>query len=79
MIEIARSPTAGHMNSWIKTCRALAPSLAVRLGRGATTVIVTTILLGSNALSQSDSEKLGIIQIRNCYLRAALPSDKACL
>jgi hypothetical protein len=60
MIEIARSPTAGHMNSWIKTCRALAPSLAVRRGHGATTVIVIIILLGPNALSQSDSEKLGM-------------------
>jgi len=50
----------GHMNNWFKTCRALASSLAVRLVHGPATVIVTIILLGSNALPQSDSERLGM-------------------
>lgn len=48
------------MNNWIKTCCALASSLAVRLVHGPATVIVTTILLGSNALPQSDAERLGM-------------------
>jgi len=48
------------MNNWFKTCRALASSLAVRLVHGPATVIVTIILLGSNALPQSDSERLGM-------------------
>jgi len=50
----------GHMNNWFKTCRALASSLAVRLVHGPATVMVTIILLGSNALPQSDSERLGM-------------------
>jgi hypothetical protein len=48
------------MNSWIKTCcRQTLPSV-VRLIRNPATVIVTIILLGSNVLSQSDSERLGM-------------------
>jgi len=42
------------MNNWFKTCRAPASSLAVILVHGPATVIVTIILLGSNALTQSD-------------------------
>jgi hypothetical protein len=48
------------MHSWFRTGRALASSLAVRLVRSPATVIVTIILLGSNALPQSDSERLGM-------------------
>jgi hypothetical protein len=49
------------MHSWFKTRRAgLASSLVVRLVHGLATVIVTVILLGSNALPQSDSERLGM-------------------
>jgi hypothetical protein len=49
------------MHSWFKTRRAgLASSLIVRLVHGFATVIVTVILLGSNALPQSDSERLGM-------------------
>jgi hypothetical protein len=46
------------MHSWFKTCRGLASSLIVRLVHGLPTVIVTIILLLSNA--QSDSERLGM-------------------
>jgi hypothetical protein len=46
------------MHSWFGTRRALASSLAVRLVRGPATVIVSIMLLGSNALPQSDSERL---------------------
>jgi hypothetical protein len=48
------------MQSWFRTRRALASSLAVSLVRGPATVIVTIILLGSNALPQSDSARLGM-------------------
>jgi hypothetical protein len=48
------------MHSWFRTRRALASSLAVRLVRGPATVIVSIMLLGSNALPQSDSERLGM-------------------
>jgi hypothetical protein len=49
------------MHGWFKTRRAgLASSLVVRLVHCLATVIATIILLGSNALSQSDSEKLGM-------------------
>src|SRR6201997_4655309 len=49
------------MHSWFKTRRAgLASSLIVRLVHGLATVIVTVILLGSNALPQSDSDRLGM-------------------
>jgi hypothetical protein len=48
------------MQSWFRTRRALASSLAVSLVRGPATVIVTIILFGSNALPQSDSARLGM-------------------
>jgi hypothetical protein len=48
------------MHRWIKTCHALVPSLAVSRGHGLATVIATIILLGSNAISQSDFERLGM-------------------
>jgi len=48
------------MNNSIKTSCALASSLATWLIHGPAIVIVTIILLGSNGLSQSDSEKLGM-------------------
>jgi len=49
------------MHSWFKTRRAgLALSLVVRLVHGLATVTVTIILLGSNALPQSDSGRLGM-------------------
>ena len=44
------------MHSWFRTCRVL----AVKLVRGPATVIVTIMLLGSNALPQSDSERLAV-------------------
>ena len=47
-------------HTWFKTCRALASSLAVRLVHHPATVIVTIILLGSNALPQSDSGSPGL-------------------
>jgi hypothetical protein len=50
----------GHMNNWIKTCCALTSPSVVRLIHNPATVIVTIILLGSNALPQSDSERLGM-------------------
>jgi len=43
------------MQTWFKTCRAVAPPLAVRLVNGLAVVILAIVLLGSNALSQSDS------------------------
>ena len=48
------------MHPWLKTCCALMPPLAVRLIHSPATIIVTIILLGSNALPQSDSERLGM-------------------
>jgi hypothetical protein len=51
---------SGHMNNWIKTCCTLTSPSVARLTHGPATVIVTIILLGSNALSQSDPERLGM-------------------
>jgi hypothetical protein len=48
------------MNKWIKTCCALTWPSALRLIHNPATVIVTIILLGSNALPQSDSDRLGM-------------------
>jgi hypothetical protein len=48
------------MFSWFKTCRALASSLPVRLVNGPAIVIVTIVLLASNALPQSESERFGM-------------------
>jgi hypothetical protein len=48
------------MPSWFKTCCALGSSLAVRQVHGPAILIVTIILLGSNALAQSDSARLGM-------------------
>jgi hypothetical protein len=48
------------MHSWFTTCRGLALSMVVRQVHGLATVIVTIILLGSNALPQSDSGTLGM-------------------
>src|SRR5579864_5521769 len=47
------------MHSWLKTYRTASP-LVVRLLSGLATVVVTIILLGSSALSQSDSVRLGM-------------------
>ena len=46
------------MHSWFKTCGAPGSSLVVRLIHGSATVLVTIILLGSNALPQSESERV---------------------
>jgi hypothetical protein len=52
--------TAGHMNNWVKTlCTQVSP-LVVSLVHGLATVSLTIILLGSNALPQSDSARLEI-------------------
>src|SRR6202158_5778473 len=48
------------MQSWFKTCRVLASPSVVRLIHNSATVIATIILLGSSALPQSDSERLGM-------------------
>jgi hypothetical protein len=48
------------MHSRFKTCGAPGSSLVVRLIHGSATVIVTMILLGSNALPQSESERVGM-------------------
>jgi hypothetical protein len=48
------------MHSRLKTCGALAPSLVGRLVRDPAIFIVTIVLLGSSALPQSDSERLGM-------------------
>ena len=48
------------MHSWLKTCGAPGTSLAVRLIHGSATVTVTMILLGSNALPQSESDRVGM-------------------
>jgi hypothetical protein len=48
------------MNNWIKTCCALTSPSVVKLIHNPATVIVTIILLGSNALPQTDSERLGM-------------------
>jgi hypothetical protein len=48
------------MHSWFKTCGPPGSSLWVRLIHGSATVIVTIILLGSNALPQSESERVGM-------------------
>ena len=46
------------MHSWLKTCHTVESPLVVRPGLA--TVVVTIILLGSSALTQSDSERLGM-------------------
>ena len=46
------------MHSSLKTCHTVASPLVVRLVIGLATFVVTIILLGSSALSQSDSERL---------------------
>jgi hypothetical protein len=48
------------MHSWFKMCRGLASSLVVRLVHRPATILVTIILLGSNAVPQSDSQRLGM-------------------
>jgi hypothetical protein len=48
------------MYGWFKTCRALTWPSVVRLIHNPAMVIVTIILFGSNALPQSDSERLGM-------------------
>jgi hypothetical protein len=48
------------MHSRFKTCGAPGSSLVVRLIHGSATVIATIILLGSNALPQSESERVGM-------------------
>ncbi len=48
------------MHSWFKTCGAPGSSLVVRLIHGSATVIVTIILLASNALPQSESDRVGM-------------------
>ena len=48
------------MINWINTCSVLALSLAARLIHNSATVMVTVILLGSSALPQSESERLGM-------------------
>lgn len=48
------------MHSWFKTRGAPGTSLAVRLIHGSATVAVTIILLGSNALLQSESDRVGM-------------------
>jgi hypothetical protein len=46
------------MHTWFKTCCTVAWASAVRIVRSPAVVIVTIILLGSSALSQSDSARL---------------------
>jgi hypothetical protein len=48
------------MRSWLKTYHTVASPLVVRLVSGLATVVVTVILLGSSAVSQSDSMRLEI-------------------
>jgi len=48
------------MRSWLKTYHTVASPLVVRLVSGLATVVVTVILVGSSALSQSDSVRLEI-------------------
>jgi len=48
------------MHSWFRTCPTRPSSLAMRLVHGPAALIATIILLGSNALSQSDYESLGM-------------------
>jgi len=45
------------MHRWFKTYRGLASSLVVRLVHRPATILVTIILLGLNALPQSDSQR----------------------
>jgi hypothetical protein len=51
---------SGHLNNWIKTCCTLTSPSVARLINGPATVIVTIILLGSNALPQLDPERFGM-------------------
>jgi hypothetical protein len=46
------------MQTWFKTCRTAAPPLAVTLVNSLAVVILAIVLLGSSALSQSDSVRL---------------------
>ena len=48
------------MNNWINRCCALTSRTVVRLMHKLATVIATVILVGSNALPQSDAERLGV-------------------
>ena len=48
------------MHTWFKTCLTVALPLTVRLINGLAAVVVAVILLGSNALSQSDSVRFEI-------------------
>jgi hypothetical protein len=48
------------MRSCFKTCGAPGSSSVVRLIHGSATVVVTIILLGANALPQSESERVGM-------------------
>jgi hypothetical protein len=48
------------MHSWFKTCRALTWPSVVRLIHNPAILMVIIILLGSNALPQSDFERLGM-------------------
>ena len=49
-----------HMNNWIKKRCALTLPLVVRLIRSPAAVIMTITLLGSSAIPQSDSKRLGM-------------------
>jgi hypothetical protein len=60
MINLAKKTPPGHMHKWITT-RCEQASLAVRFVHGLAIVIVTTILFGANALSQSDSAGHGML------------------
>jgi hypothetical protein len=48
------------MHSWFTTCHRVASLLAMRTVNGLAVAIVTIILLASSALSQSESERLGL-------------------
>jgi hypothetical protein len=48
------------MHTWLNTSRAVTSHLAVRLVTGLAAVMATIILLAANALSQSDSVRLGM-------------------
>jgi len=48
------------MNNWIKTCCALTDPALVRLKHKSAISVVTIILLGSTAVAQSGSERLGM-------------------
>jgi hypothetical protein len=48
------------MNEWIKACCALTSTSVVRMTNNPATVIAAIILIGSNAFSQSDPQRLGL-------------------